>query len=127
MKKQPVRKQPKSKKKTAALAVALLVAAAIGVWLFVSPMLEKQQLAEAQDQLLSSIETGDGVIPLEKPVAGIVVDYYDPAPQPAASEDPASEPEPIFWTESDEPEPITDSGGAVITGIGILTIEGKSR
>ncbi|MCP1109701.1 sortase [Ohessyouella blattaphilus] len=116
MKKQPVRKQPKSKKKTAALAVALLVAAAIGVWLYVSPMLEKGRLQETQDQLLSSIETGDGVIPLEKPVAGIVVDYYDPAPQPVASEEPASEPEPIFWTESDETEPTTDSGEAVIAG-----------
>ena len=129
MKKQPVRKQPKSKKKTAALAVALLVAAAIGIWLYVSPMLEKERLQETQNQLLSSIETGDGVIPLEKPVAGVMVDYYDPAPESAESTDPTVEPdggvqpEPVFWTESDEPESAADSGEAVITGIGILTIE----
>ena len=123
MKKQPVRKQPKSKKKTAALAVALLVAAAIGVWLYVSPLLEKGRLQETQDRLLSSIETGDGVIPLEKPVTGIVVDYYDPAPEPAESTDPTVEPEPVFWTEDDRPESAEDSVEAVITGIGILTIE----
>ena len=121
------RKKPKDKRKTAALAVALLVAAAIGIWLYASPKLEKQRLQQTQDQLVESIETGDGVISLEKPVANAAVDYYDPTPTPAASETPdadaPAEPEPIFWTESDELEDAEDAAPAVITGIGILTIE----
>lgn len=129
MKKQTARrrrtvKKPPNKRKAMALTIAFLIAAAVGTWLFVSPMLEKQRMAEAQENFLASIEDGGGEIVLEKPIADIVVDYYEPqAPAAPVSSDAPTEPEPIFWTEA-EVETTEDSGEpAVITGLGVLTIE----
>lgn len=93
------------------LGLALVVAMAVGIWLFISPRIEQNQMHQYQDDLIESIRQGDGVIVLAEDFAGADVDFYDtpdtaaPAPEePGADSTPPAE-------------------SAEVTGIGVLTIE----
>lgn len=105
-----------SKQKKAALLLAALLAALVGIGLAVSPSLERQRLDKGQAAILAHIETGGGAVKL--PDAAIktpVTDYDEPEGEDVIPL--AAAPEP---TESTPEQAASDSGE--IAGIGILTI-----
>lgn len=90
------------------LALAFVIALAVGIWLFISPRVEQAQMHQYQDELIESIQHGDGVIVLAEDFAGVDVDYYDtPDTAMPASEDASAVPK----------------ESAEVAGIGVLTIE----
>ena len=94
-----------------------------------------------QNELLDSIEKGDGMIPADMSITSAVIDFYDGGEEEPAVNEPDTGETPddgeiiglyetvteeaplvtIFHTEPPEPEAQPENG--VITGIGILTIE----
>lgn len=104
-----------SKRKKAALLLAAVLAALIGISLAVSPSVERSRLDEGQAALLEHIEKGGGAVKLPDAAVKIpVMDYDEPEGEDviplAAAPEPETTPEP----------PVSDSGE--ISGIGILTI-----
>lgn len=106
-----------SKHKKAALLLAAILAALIGIGLAVSPSIDRHRLDDQQAALLEHIETGGGAVRLpEQVVKAPVTDYDAPEgedviplavlPETAPLEEPAPE-----QTDAEE-----------IAGIGILTI-----
>ena len=68
-----------SKHKKAALLLAALLAALIGIGLAVSPSIERHRLDDQQAALLEHIETGGGAVKLpEQVVKAPVTDYDEP-------------------------------------------------
>lgn len=105
-----------SKQKKAALLLAAVLAALVGIGLAVSPSLERQRLDKGQAAILAHIETGGGAVKL--PDAAIktpVTDYDEPEGEDVIPL--AAAPEPA---ESTPEQAASDSGE--IAGIGILTI-----
>ncbi|MDL2206145.1 class D sortase [Eubacteriales bacterium OttesenSCG-928-N13] len=115
-------KLPRNKAMMITLTVVMLAAALLAVWFFASPVLEQQRRAEHQAALLESITTGDGTITVNDRYAAEEVDFYDDGPQAPAVEMIAFLPEIPLTVEAAEEQP-QESGGNVITGIGVLTIE----
>lgn len=122
MAKNPVNKTLNKQLKVV-LTVVMLAAILLAVWLFASPALERQNRAEAQAALLESIATGDGTITVNERFDTVDVDFYDGGPEAPEVEvmaflslSPQEEPEPA------EPDAEPDNG--VITGLGVLTIDG---
>lgn len=105
-----------SKQKKAALLLAAILAALIGIGLAISPSVERQRLDEGQAALLEHIEKGGGAVKLPDDDAKIpVTDYDEPEGEdviPLAALPEPSEPAPE--------QAAPDSGE--IAGIGILSI-----
>lgn len=114
---------PGNRYKTAALALIMLVAVALGAWFALSPTLEKQRNLDRQAELLTSIEQGDGVIVLDEAFAAAEVDFYDDNGAETTGSDmiltPVSAPDPDGAAPAETAAPVD----TVVTGIGILTID----
>lgn len=93
------------------LTGAIAVTLTLGIWLAVSPSIEKQKMLAHQNALLASIENGIGMIILDERFASGEVDYYDDDGNGSLETDSAGS--------SDTPL----SEPAEVMGIGILTIE----
>lgn len=106
-----------SKQRKAALLLAALLAALVGIALAVSPSVERHRLDEGQAALLEYIEKGVGTVILPESAAKIPVADYD-GPEGGDIIPLAVLPEPEQAAEL-TPEQ-TETGE--ITGIGILTI-----
>lgn len=118
--------------KTAALALCMVAAVALGVWFALSPSLERDRMAERQAELLENIEQGGGEITLDETFTADEVDFYDNdggSPEadvlPFIGEPLAAEsPVPAGATaEAGAPHDTTAPLDTVITGIGVLTID----
>ncbi len=94
--------------KAAALAILMAGAFCAGVWLLISPMLEKQRMLNRQAELLDSISAGSGVIVLEESFPAGDVDSYS-----------MGEAIPRLQAEPPREEPAS----LEVTGTGILTID----
>lgn len=99
------------KRRAALVTAIMLFALALGTWLALSPTLEKQQALTRQEELLDSIEQGDGVIVLDESFAGTGVDFYD---EPEAEQEAAAQAGPAV---------VSTDGNTAVTGLGVLTIE----
>ena len=113
------KKPARSRQKAFALVMALVVAVALGIWLFVMPRIEASRLDDRTAALLDSIEQGDGTLPVDSAIADGTVDFYDTAD--------GGDVITLFWenTEVGAEAPATASqpeDPEVITGIGVLTI-----
>lgn len=116
------------KHKKAILIGVMLFAVLLSAWLFLSPKMEKEQAKTQQQELLASIENGNGTITVDEYISAIDVDFYDDEDTETVELPPIEETDTsgvITYTETavptPEPEPFPISGE--INGIGILTID----
>lgn len=108
-----------SKHKKAALLLAAILAALIGIGLAVSPSIDRHRMDNQQAALLEHIETGGGAVKLpEQVVKAPVTDYDEPEGEDVIPL--AALPEPEQTAEA-EPEVTAPETGEV-AGIGILSI-----
>ncbi|MDR1705660.1 MAG: class D sortase [Clostridiales bacterium] len=118
-------------RKSAFFLICVLILAAAAAWLTLPPYLEKRKTLARQNELLESIEQGAGEIAADGGLDDSPVDFY--TEDESETNDPNSiiealtEENPsviVFFEESVMPAlsaPVADS--AIITGIGVLTIE----
>lgn len=108
-----------SKHKKAALLLAAILAALIGIGFAVSPSIDRHRMDNQQAALLEHIETGGGAVKLpEQVVKAPVADYDEPEGEDVIPL--AALPEPEQTAEA-EPEVTAPETGEV-AGIGILSI-----
>jgi len=108
----------------------IAVIAAVGVYFAVSPTIEKRKMIATQNELLDSILQGGGIITLDNSFINTPLNFYDESGSDENSDDERSrvdtvmEEAPVitvfFGETQGEANP---ADNAVITGIGILTIE----
>jgi LPXTG-site transpeptidase (sortase) family protein len=117
-------------KRTLLLAALLLVAVCAGAYFLLAPGAESGKAQARQDELLTSITEGDGVITVPAAELVAAVDYYDPPPDGAAHEPDfiAADVLPLAAAPADPETPAEETAGVstdtgTITGLGVLTIE----
>ena len=110
----PIIAVPKRSFVTVALVAVMAVAMGLAVWFSLSPTLEKQQELSRQQELLDSIQSGDGVIELNSAVQA--ADFYDEE----TAEDTIATVPPV---ESEPEVPAAEPIKLVVTGTGILTYD----
>lgn len=115
------RQRRKRKRTIMILAAVTLIAAAFSVWLAIKPRMEKQKELDSQNELLESIQRGDGVIVPEELSIDEPVDFYDGGEDAPPEEIAVLLPMLAATGNSDAPGPDAPLTG-MVNGIGILTI-----
>ena len=108
---------PKKLNKGLCLGIAAVLVF-MGIWLAISPILEKQAALKEQNRLLDSIAAGDGEIIITPQAIKYEPDFY--IDDTAAFEPSASE---AAGAPAAGPEQESEDEASVITGIGIISIE----
>ena len=109
------------KKRRYFLLVFVIVTLLVGIWLTLSPQMERQRALAEQERLLGSITAGNGTITLDPKVVQSVPDDYDV--ESAANSNVSTADVEVFLPIGDVTNPQeTDIDTLEITGIGILRI-----
>jgi len=111
--------------KTVVYILIMLVALVLGIWFVLSPTVDRNRMLDHKDDLIVSIEQGDGIIILSDTFVAEDVDFYGVESGPAQGFDAPviDSEEGTIDSSSLSSAEITSPEDTVIAGIGILTID----
>jgi len=103
----------------------MLAALVLGIWFALSPTVDRNRMLDHKNDLIASIEHGDGIIMLDETFAAEDVDFYGVEGGPTQGLDDLTidSDEVTIDSNSLSSAEITSPEDTVIAGIGILTID----